>query len=80
MRLRPRMGIGKARHQVQPLDARRRRIVQRPLDIDFQRLEPSGKRRDAPLAGCPVARRQVEQGLLQIVAGKPFGDRLGGAS
>ena len=70
------MGIGKTGHEMQPPDAGRCRVIQRPLDIRLQCLEPSGKRRDTALASRPVARRQVEQGLLQIVAGKPFGDRL----
>ena len=61
------IAVGNACHQMQPLDAGGFGVRQRRIDTFLEVIEPRGQCRKTLLAGIPIARRQVEQRLGQIV-------------
>ncbi len=59
------------------LDAGRLGVRQRGMQALLQIIEAFGQRREAFLAGVPIARRQVEQRLRQAIALEPLADGIG---
>ncbi|MNK73084.1 hypothetical protein D3C87_925760 [compost metagenome] len=65
-----------ARHHVHARGAQRQRILDGARHAGTEFFFAARQRRNAPLTGRPVARRQVEQHILQTVLAQPAGHFL----
>src|ERR671925_563508 len=61
---------------VRPQPAEPLRVLDREADAVAELAGPVGHDGDAPLAGVPVAGREVEEGLGEAVRPEPFGELL----